>query len=220
MENPSSKAPTCSVKHYSRPSRKSVSASTTFWQAKRNSLTNRLNPSNAKLVLGITLVRVLLQLGGVWHWNGDIGQFPRAYGCLYCDPNNAPYGLLWYAVSYPLLSNYILLTSLIDGLLMLTISRQRIFTVYIFCSGWIWLQAPYDLPILWLSLPGLVFWPLTFLAVIGKLPDNSTVFHYIQNRPYSVNDFQYYALTGLVILVVAVSSLNRWLRPKIELSNS
>jgi hypothetical protein len=166
-------------------------------------------PSNAT-ILGLTIFRVFLQTSGFYHWNGDIqAAIIPGLQCWYCQPWQAPYGTLWHLISYPLQPNFILLTSLVDGVILFAIRNLRMFPVYIFCSGWIWFQAPYDLPILWLSLFGLVWWPLTAMGPLGKIPlENQAALHYVLSRPYNINDFQYYALMGVVFIAVLWTSLH------------
>jgi hypothetical protein len=85
---------------------------------------------------------------------------------------------------------------------------KGILPMYGMLSFWIWLQAPYDIPILWLCLFGLVKWPLALLGPLGKLPyaAPASTWTFVLSRHYLSSDFQYYALMGIVFILVLVQA--------------
>jgi hypothetical protein len=162
---------------------------------------------------------------GLWTWNADIrtGIIPALH-CWYCQPANAPYGILWYALSFPGsflgATGFIAYTAVVDQIVMMYLRNyRRLYWTYLICSFWIWLQAPYDLPILWIASFGMLrakrgTWPLTFLAVLAKLPFGApaSVWNTNFTRHYLWSDYQYYALTGIVIVAFLVQSVLIWRR--------
>src|SRR5690242_6425763 len=136
-------------------------------------------------------------------WNTDIPNaiLPGLH-CWYCQPYQAPYGLLWYLIDYPFSFGsptlYIELVFLTDWIVMWKIGNWKGSLLYAIMSFWIGVQAPYDLPILWFTLLGLYRWPLVFLGPLAKLPDNLAAWHYLLSKPYLPSDFQYYAFMAIV----------------------
>jgi hypothetical protein len=167
-----------------------------------------------KLAGSILAVRTFLQF--VWVWNMDIQRaIIPGLQCWYCRPYEAPYGLLWHIVSVPALlfgssqQSFITYVSLVDTVMMRAIGKRRLIIPYSVCSVWIWLQAPYDIPILWLCLAGLVAWPLAFLGPIGKLPflAPASVWNFVLSKPYVASDWQYYGLMGVVFISVIIQTV-------------
>jgi hypothetical protein len=163
----------------------------------------------------ILFIRVWFQ-ESLWLWNRDIqtGIIPGLQ-CWYCHAYDAPYGLLWHIVSVPALllgssqQSFITYISIIDSVFMRVIGKRRLIIPYSVCSVWIWLQAPYDIPILWLTLLGLVSWPLAFFGPIGKLPflAPASTWSFVLSHHYLASDLQYYALMGIVFISVIVQSV-------------
>lgn len=150
----------------------------------------------------------------LWSWNGDIqNAILPGLRCWYCQPSQAPYGLLWHLISFPLSFGtpytFTLETTIGDFGAMSLIQSRKLLGVYGFFSFWIWLQAPYDIPILWLCLFGLVKWPLAFLGPLGKLPFLApySTWRFVLTRHYIASDYQYYALMGIVFLSVLIASV-------------
>ena len=164
-----------------------------------------------RLSIGLFALRIIL-IGLGEHWNQDVTSaiLPGLH-CWYCSVGNAPYGLLWYIVDFPLSftggTGYILSVFALDGLALSTVKNQNLRIIYWICSFWIGLQAPYDAPILWFALLGLVRWPLTFLAPLAKIPDNLPALHYVLSEPHPASDYQYYALMGVVFISVLITRL-------------
>lgn len=153
-----------------------------------------------------------------YQWNSDIpNAILPALNCWYCVPSHAPYGLLWYIVDYPLKLFYTPLITMIDYLVMVTVGRYKVvFPIYMMASGWIWLEAPYDIPILWLTLLGLVKWPLALLGPLAKLPDSGPAWSFILSRSYATSDWIYYGLMGIVFLTVLASRIPiHWIRSRL-----
>lgn len=98
---------------------------------------------------------------------------------------------------------------------MQRIRRFRgVWIVYFICSAWIWLQAPYDIPILWLTVLGLWKWPLVFLGPLAKIPFETIliapkVWKFVTTRPFIASDFQYYLLMGCVFIAVCLQILGQ-----------
>lgn len=90
--------------------------------------------------------------------------------------------------------------------------KGNLLIVYGFVSFWIGLQAPYDIPILWLCLLGLIAFPLTFVGLISKLPFTYDSWQYILSKTYLFSDFQYYALMGIVFISVMFVSVNSYVK--------
>lgn len=161
----------------------------------------------------------------LWHWNTDIatGILPALH-CWYCVPSHAPYGILWYIFSFPggvfnLQTEFIAYTAVVDQVIMYFIRPYKnLFWAYVVCSFWIWLQAPYDLPILWIASLGMLrkgTWPLTLLAPLSKLPVGApaSVWHYVLTKPYLFSDYQYFTLMGIVILAFLAQGIKNYWRP-------
>jgi hypothetical protein len=186
-----------------------------------------LNWRGAKVGLPFLALRLVFQ-NRLWTWNSDIqSAIIPGLQCWYCQPSQAPYGVLWHIISSPLALGgtpyfYTFGATLGDYLAMTLMGKKQILPMYGMLSFWIWLQAPYDIPILWLTLLGLLKWPLAFLGPIGKLPFGSELcgFHslpgiycyplqtwnFALSRHYIGSDFQYYALMGMVFILVLVQS--------------
>lgn len=141
-----------------------------------------------------------------------------ALHCWYCTDWRAPYGVLWYIVSYPGSfggpAGYILYVAVVDCFAMWSIRRFGLFWPYVACSFWIFLQAPYDIPILWLTLLGLIAWPLASFGILGKLPFLAP--RYVWERVFTTignavaSDWLYYELMGVVfICTIAQNIVNR-----------
>jgi len=167
---------------------------------------------------------------GFWKWNSDIGNgILPALHCWYCNPANAPYGILWYVFSVPGsffgVTGFIAYTAIVDQLVMMYIRNYKnLYWTYLICSGWIWLQAPYDLPILWIASLGMMrakqgTWPLTLLAPLSKLPVGApaSVWNTDLTRHYLWSDYQYYVLIGIVIVAFLAQSILIWQRKRSEL---
>src|SRR5437899_4650462 len=126
-----------------------------------------MNLRGAKIALPFLCLRLLFQ-NRLWSWNGDIEKaILPGLRCWYCQPSQAPYGVLWHIISWVLSLGgtaylYTLGTAIGDYLAMALMGGKQILPMYGMLSFWIWLQAPYDIPILWLCLFGLVKWPLAF----------------------------------------------------------
>jgi hypothetical protein len=97
---------------------------------------------------------------------------------------------------------------------MWSIRRFGLFWPYVACSFWIFLQAPYDIPILWLTLLGLIAWPLASFGILGKLPFLAP--RYVWERVFTTignavaSDWLYYELMGVVfICTIAQNIVNR-----------
>lgn len=156
------------------------------------------------IIIGIYLLRIEVVLQGhVWK---DIqnGILP-ALNCFYCNPSNGPYGVLWWIISQGLRFNYAGVTTFIDFLVMVAIrNRYPVFPVYAFMSWLLWIQAPYDLPIIWITLLGLFKLPLVLLGPLTKLPVGApvSVWHFVFSKPYNLNDLEYYGFMGIVFLAV------------------
>jgi hypothetical protein len=172
-----------------------------------------LNLRGAKIALPFLCLRLLFQ-NLFWAWNGDIQTaIIPGLQCWYCQPSQAPYGILWHIISWPLSLGetayfYTLGASLGDFLAMTLMGGKQILPMYGLLSFWIWLQAPYDTPICWLCLFGLVKWPLVLLGPLGKLPylaPASTV-NFVLQRHYVSTDLQYYGLMGMVFILVLVQA--------------
>lgn len=166
-----------------------------------------------KIGLPFFALRLLFQ-NRLWWWNGDIQTaIIPGLRCWYCQPSQAPYGILWHILSWPLVIGgtpnwYIVCSSLGDYLAMILIGSKPILPMYGMLSFWIWLQAPYDIPILWLCLFGLWKWPLAFLGPLGKIPypAPASTWNFVLQRHYIASDIQYYALMGLVFILVLVQA--------------
>lgn len=172
-----------------------------------------INLRGAKIGLPILALREVFQ-NRLWAWNGDIKTaILPGLQCWYCQPSQAPYGILWHILSWPLSLGgspywYIVASSLGDYLAMTLIGSKGIVPMYGMLSFWIWLQAPYDIPILWLCLFGLYKWPLAFLGPLGKIPypAPASTWNFVLQRHYIGSDFQYYLLMGLVFILVLVQA--------------
>lgn len=172
-----------------------------------------MNLRGAKIGLPILGLRLIFQ-NRLWAWNGDIQTaILPGLQCWYCQPYQAPYGILWHILSWPLTIGrtpywYILCSSLGDYLAMSLMGGKPIVPMYGMLSFWIWLQAPYDIPILWLCLFGLYKWPLSFLGPLGKIPypAPASTWNFVLQRHYISSDFQYYVLMGLVFILVLVQA--------------
>lgn len=186
--------------------------------------------------LATTLARFLLILAGE-RWNNDIPNaiLPGLH-CWYCGQADAPYSLLWHIISYPLaIPNstivFISGTFIIDYFAM-AIARKHIGFIYNGISIWIGLQAPYNLPILWLTLLGLKDYRLSLLGPLSKLPTGSevvltikqflpepcfdcpplppfTIWNYVLHTGKSASDYQYYLLMIAVFIIVFIHSYRR-----------
>jgi hypothetical protein len=167
----------------------------------------------------IFLARQFLTLFSIYYWNSDIpSSIIPGLQCWYCNPSQAPYGILWYIVSYlgifPLASTtgFVAYVNTIDFIVMHRITRFQLTSIiYQFFSVWIWLQAPYDLPILWLTALGLWFWPLALLGPLAKLPVGAPiqVWNFLLSKPYNVNDYQYYIFMGIVFVAVLAQRISK-----------
>lgn len=90
----------------------------------------------------------------------------------------APYGIIWYAISeaiyhmYPTASGYLAVTALIDAGLIWKIRNHRlVLLLYLFSSWFEYDQVPYNLPVIWMSLLGLINpWGI-LLGPLTKFPD-------------------------------------------------
>lgn len=159
-------------------------------------------------------LRILLLLAGE-QWNSDIqyGILPGLH-CWYCLPQQAPYGILWHIIDFPFSLGtpglYILTVFITDFAVMQYAHKWSGIWLYAVCSLWVGLQAPYDIPVLWLCLAGLYKRPLVFLGPLAKLPFGSEVWgwqtwRFIFSEPHPVSDYQYYGLMGIVFLAVLLS---------------
>jgi hypothetical protein len=161
------------------------------------------------VIVVVAFLRVAYLVAG-HQWHDIQNGIDPALRCFYCNPVNAPYGLLWWLVSLPLRFNYGLLTAIVDIVIMILIRAKTIlFPVYSLMSWWLWLQAPYDVPVLWLSSLGLIGWPLAFLGPLSKLPVGApaNVWGYVLGRSFNVNDLEYYSMMGAVFLAVLVQKV-------------
>lgn len=90
----------------------------------------------------------------------------------------APYGLIWYGISeavyhlYPTPSGYLVVTALVDAVLMWKIRNHRLAWLLYLISSWFeYDQVPYNLPVMWMSLFGLLNpWGI-LLGPLTKFPD-------------------------------------------------
>jgi hypothetical protein len=90
----------------------------------------------------------------------------------------APYGLIWYAISegvyhlYPTPAGYVTITALVDALVMWTIRKHRLVEIlYLFSSWYEFNQAPYNLPPMWMSMVGILNPWGVLLGPLTKFPD-------------------------------------------------
>lgn len=162
----------------------------------------------------VWFVARLWLLAGNWEWNsGTVSGILPGLHCWYCTPWQAPYGLLWHLAAWPgtlftqnsSFLGFTIYISIMDLWLMLLIQKTTyLYPTYLFVSGWIFLQAPWDLPVLWWTLAGLYAWPLATLGIFAKLPVGApySTWNYLLTKPYLNTDFQYYGLMGLVFIAV------------------
>lgn len=143
-----------------------------------------------------------------YQWNRDIpdGIIPALH-CWYCVPSHAPYGTLWYIVSFPGVLGYTWYVTLVDFAVMLLLVRIRawlLLPTYLLSTTLLWLQAPYDIPVLWMTLLGLISWPLIFLGPLSKLPLGApySTWNYVLTKPYVSTDWIYYGLIGFVFVAI------------------
>lgn len=171
--------------------------------------------SKSQRITSIAILGLRLAFQNVlWSWNSDIEKaIIPGLQCWYCQPSQAPYGIMWHLISYPLSlggSSYLYtLGTSVGDVFAMSLLKGKLLPVYSFFSFWIWLQAPYDIPILWLSLFGLYKWPLAFLGILGKLPVGGpySTWNFVLQRHYIASDYQYYFFMGVVFLSVLAQSL-------------
>lgn len=101
-------------------------------------------------------------------------------------------------VNYPLSFNYPLELTLVDFGVQLILIQTRVYWPMLGSSYVLYTAAPYDMPILWLSLTGL-YNPLLglALALLAKLPDTASQWSFILHKPTDANDIEYYLITAL-----------------------
>lgn len=131
----------------------------------------------------------------------------------WCFPARTPYGFLWYLVNYPLSYNYPLALTLVDFVIQLVVIRTRVYWSFLGASYVLYTAAPYDMPIVWLSLTGL-YNPLLglALALLAKLPDTASQWSFILHKPADANDVEYYLITAWPWLWITIG----WFRNKLS----
>lgn len=161
-------------------------------------------------VISFLIFWIRLYYSTFFTWQDFKTLIPNLY-CFYCHaPSDSPYGILWWVVSVPLRYNYALSITFVDFFIMIIIRRQSIlFPVYAFMSWWLWLQAPFDVPILWYCLLGLIDTPLVIFGALAKLPFGAPwpAQQYILTKQYNPNDIQYYSYMGIVFMWVIIQSM-------------
>ena len=164
--------------------------------------------------VAVAAIRLWL-LAGNWSWNDGtvIGIIP-GLKCWYCVAWQAPYGIIWHILSVPGLifdkpSPFIgfnFYITIVDLAVMELVKNTRLlWPTYVIFSGWIFLQAPWDLPVLWITVTGMWKWPLAFLGIVAKLPVGSepwgwATWNYLLHKPYLATDWQYFSFMGLIFL--------------------
>src|SRR5205809_321314 len=130
---------------------------------------------------------------------------------------DCPYGLVWYwivqAIPHPTVETWTLLVALIDIPMMILayLYDWRIGTIYLMCSLLDY-EAPYNMPILWLCLLGLINWKLMWIPVIAKLPVGGPIsewqfiFNWSLRQPYS-----YVFYVPLALLWLTIVFKDKWL---------
>ncbi len=107
---------------------------------------------------------------------GSIGKFLRRETKV---SGNAPYGIIWYAINFPLarLGHFdgrlwMILLSLIDSVFVWLSLRLGIYGIlaYVLIGTFQLLRAPWNVTINWLIILGLFYWWFLLIAPIAKLP--------------------------------------------------
>ncbi len=151
-----------------------------------------------------------------FYYHHDLTSIIYSVRC-WCFPYYTPYGYLWYLLNYPLTVNYPLMLAFIDFPILLLIRSFRLFWIYLPVTFILYTAAPYDLPIVWLSLLGALNPLLLLVAPLAKLPDSAPMWSFILHRGADANDLEYYLITAIPwfwILFVQIGrfKLNRMIR--------
>src|SRR6266705_1248190 len=151
-----------------------------------------------------------------FYYHHDLASIIYSVRC-WCFPYYTPYGYIWYLLNYPLTFNYPLMLALIDLPILLLIRMYRLFWIYLPVTFILYTAAPYDLPIVWLSLAGALSPLLLLLAPLAKFPDSIAMWNFTLHRGADANDLEYYLITAIPwfwILFVQIGrfKLNRMIR--------
>ncbi|HEX9240425.1 MAG TPA: hypothetical protein VF910_07230 [Candidatus Bathyarchaeia archaeon] len=151
-----------------------------------------------------------------FYYHHDLASIIYSVRC-WCFPYYTPYGYIWYLLNYPLTFNYPLMLALIDLPILLLIRMYRLFWIYLPVTFILYTAAPYDLPIVWLSLAGALNPFLLLLAPLAKFPDTVPMWNFTLHRGADANDLEYYIITAIPwfwILFVQIGKfkLNRMIR--------
>lgn len=134
----------------------------------------------------------------------------------------APYGLLWYLVSKPLawpsysVMDYLVYSWIINWVLVGVLGVLRFpawfLVVYVAVSVFNMLKAPWNLPVLWLSLLGFVSPFLIVIAPLAKFPvgnPRAKLWQVRQALTWQKNPVYYGTLiiVWLAVLILSVSHL-------------
>lgn len=151
-----------------------------------------------------------------FYYHHDLKSIIYSVQC-WCFPSYTPYGYLWYLLNWPLSFSYPLALALVDLPILLLTRPYRLFWFYLPVTFILYTAAPYDLPIVWLSLAGAINPLLLILAPLAKFPDNLAMWNFTLHRGADANDLEYYLITAvpwLWILFVQIGKLK--LRRKID----
>lgn len=169
-----------------------------------------------KTVLVVTLFAWrMVQLPFYYHH--DLKSIIYSVQC-WCFPSYTPYGYLWYLLNWPLTFNYPLELALIDvGVALLLRSTRILFWIFLPVSFILYTAAPYDLPIVWLSLAGGLNPLLLLLAPLAKFPDSLPMWSFTLHRGADANDLEYYLITAVPWLWILFVQIGKFkLRRKID----
>ena len=152
----------------------------------------------------------------------------NTYKILKRDRNYAylPYGVIWYAVNYPLSRvvkydgiSWMVLLALIDSL-FIWLSQQLGFyglLSYVLIGTFQLLRAPWNVSILWLTILGLFQWWFLIVAPIAKLPVGLPRQAWENTRVglFHQHNFVYY---GLLVTLWVVVFINLYIPSLLEIS--
>jgi len=107
--------------------------------------------------------------------------------------------------------------AVVDLPILLLTRSYRLFWFYLPVTFIVYTAAPYDLPIVWLSLAGALNPLLLLLAPLAKLPATTPMWNFTLQRGATPNDLEYYIITAIPwfwILFVQIGKfkLNRMIR--------
>ena len=196
-----------SIQPCNSPFRKCVSLWTNF----RN--------STRKKRLSASLILLIWRLAALpLYYHHDLAVTIPDIQC-WCFRARTPYGYLWYLIDYPLSYNYPLELTLVDFAVQLVIRNRSVYWPALVTSYFLYTAAPYDLPIMWLSLAG-VYNPLLGLglALLAKLPDTGPMWEFVLHKSTDVNDIEYYFLTAVPWLWITIGTLkSKWRERKLSI---